>query len=74
MSFCTCDLLFDAYAIAKAGWSLSSVNDELNKRHNTKYTVQNLSNKLSRGSLQYREAVEIADIIGFEIEWKPKKN
>ena len=27
----------------KAGWSLSAVN-ELNKRHNTKYTVQNLSN------------------------------
>ena len=61
-------------AIAKAGWTLNAVNDELNRRHKTKYTVQNLSNKLSRGSLQYREAVEIADIIGFEIEWKPKKN
>lgn len=61
-------------AIAKAGWSLSAVNEELNRRHNTSYTVQNLSNKLSRGSLQYREAVEIAEIIGFEIEWKPKKN
>ena len=61
-------------AIAKAGLSLSAVNDELNRRHNTKYTVQNLSNKLARGSLQYREAVEIAEIIGFEIEWKPKRN
>lgn len=60
-------------AIVRAGWSISAVNDELNRRHNTNYTVQNLSNKLSRGSLRYREAVEIADIIGFEIEWKPKR-
>lgn len=48
-------------AIAKAGWTLNAVNEELNRRYNTKYTVQNLSNKLSRGSLQYREAFEIAD-------------
>lgn len=60
-------------AIIRAGWSISAVNDELNRRHNTNYTVQNLSNKLSRGSLRYREAVEIADIIGFEIEWRPKR-
>lgn len=61
-------------AIVKAGWSISAVNDELNRRHDTNYTVQNLSNKLSRGSLRYREAVEIAEIIGFEIDWKPKRN
>lgn len=60
-------------AIAKAGWTLNAVNDELNRRHNTKYTVQNLSNKLARGSLQYREAVEIAEIIGFTIEWITKQ-
>lgn len=31
--------------------------------------VQNLSNKLTRGSIRYDEVKEIATIIGMEIEW-----
>jgi lambda repressor-like predicted transcriptional regulator len=59
--------------IIKTGWTLKQVNNELNKRHNTNYTAQNLSNKLSRGSIRYKEVLEIADIIGIEIVWIIKK-
>lgn len=33
-------------------------------------TVQNISNKLTRGTIKYSEVKEIAEIIGMEIEWK----
>ena len=45
--------------IAKSGW--------------TQTTSQNISNKLARGTIKYSECKEIADIIGFSIEWEQIK-
>lgn len=73
--------------IKKSGKSLTSVVEEMNKTRvelpedkkdklkgvNYKTTTQNISNKLSRGSLKYTEAKEIAEIIGYSIEWKEKE-
>lgn len=36
------------------------------------YATLNLSNRLGRDSLKYSEAELIADIMGYEIEWKKK--
>ena len=58
--------------IIKSGWTMSGVVNELNKRHSRNDSLQNLSNKLSRGTLKYTEVLEIADIIGCTIEWVPK--
>lgn len=56
--------------IAKSGWTLTDIVKEMNKRHpNNETTSQNISNKLTRGTLKYSEAKEIADIIGRKIEW-----
>ncbi len=55
--------------IVKSGWTMSDVVKELNKKYGRNDTVQNLSGKLSRGTLKYREAIEIAEIIGYEIQW-----
>ncbi len=42
------------------------------KRHPENTTTsQNISNKLTRGTLKYSEAKEIAFIIGRNIEWLP---
>ena len=35
--------------------------------------MQNLSGKLRRGTFSYTEAVEIADILGYDIVWKKRK-
>jgi hypothetical protein len=32
-------------------------------------TPQNISNKLTRGTIKYSEVKEIADIIGFKVVW-----
>lgn len=58
--------------LAHAGWTLTSVVNEMNKRRDRKNqtTVQNISNKLRRGTIKYSEILEIAEIIGYEIKWK----
>ncbi len=57
--------------LAKRGRTLTSVVQEMNNRHpDNKTTIQNVSNKLSRGTIKYSEVIEIADIVGCQIVWK----
>ena len=53
--------------IISQGFTLSQINNELNKLHNTNYSFQNFSNKLRRESFTYCEVVEILSIIGMKI-------
>jgi hypothetical protein len=53
----------------KAGWTMSGIVEALNAKYDRKDTLQNLSNKLARNSLRYNEAMEIADVMGYEIKW-----
>lgn len=59
--------------IISQGFTMSQVNDELNRRHNTNLSFQNFSNRFRKESFSYNEVVEILDVIGFRVEWKPKK-
>jgi len=58
--------------IARSGWSLTKIVDEMNvsRSDDDKTTTQNISNKLTRGTIKYSECKEIADIIGFDIKWE----
>ncbi|NFG24210.1 LLM class flavin-dependent oxidoreductase [Clostridium botulinum] len=60
--------------IVSSGWSITELNKELNKLNNTEYTVQNLSSKIRKGSLKYSEVLQIAEIIGYEIQWNRTKD
>ena len=55
--------------IIKSGWTLSRVNDELNKRHGTSLGFQNFSNRLRGETFKYTEVLEILDIIGYDVQW-----
>lgn len=55
--------------IAKQGFTIKQVNDELNRRHGTDYTSQNFSNRLRKESFSYNEVVEILDVVGYRVEW-----
>ncbi len=54
--------------IARQGWTLTQVVKEMNKRHPERKatTVQNISNKLTRGTIKFSEVLEIAEIINFK--------
>ena len=55
--------------LARTGWTMTDLVSALNEKHNRDDSVQNLSNKLSRGTIKYKEVKDIADIIGAKINW-----
>lgn len=58
--------------IIREGMTMSEVVEKLAEEYNWSASVPNLSGKLRRGSLRYREAVELADVLGYEIVWKKR--
>lgn len=60
--------------IAASGWSLVDIVAKMNESRSeeNKTTPQNISNKLTRGTIKYSEIKEIAEIIGYKIVWVRK--
>lgn len=58
--------------ITKQGFTMSQVNDELNRRHDTSLSFQNFSNRMRKESFSYSEIAEILDVVGYRIEWLKK--
>lgn len=58
--------------IIKEGFTMKKIAGLLDK--NSKVALQNLSNKLTRGTIKYLEIKKIADILGYEIKWEKKNN
>lgn len=59
--------------LAGKGYTLTALVKELNTKGNST-TVQNVSNKIKRGSLNYLEVDEILNAIGYNIEWVERKS
>ena len=51
--------------IVRSGMTMQQVVDLLSEEDGWSDSISNFSNKLSRGSLRYREALQIADVMGF---------
>ena len=60
------------YIIAN-GMTLTGMAAQLAEKYGWSSCMQNLSGKLRRGTFSYTEAVEIADILGYDIVWKKRK-
>lgn len=58
--------------IVKQGFTMSQVNDELNRRHGTSLSFQNFSNRFRKESFSYNEVVEILDVVGYQVIWGEK--
>ena len=52
---------------------MSAVVERLVEEYGWSESVPNLSGKLRRGSLRYSEAVELADVLGYDIIWQKRK-
>ena len=57
--------------LALSGMTLTEVVKAMNSKRSkdNQTTIQNISNKLTRGTIKYSEILEIADIIGMKIKW-----
>ena len=60
--------------IVRAGYTMQEVVDMLATEHGWSDSVSNLSNKLQRESLRYKEAVQLADALGYDIQWVRRKD
>lgn len=55
------------------GVNLTELAAALSKRLNKPYSMQNLSNKLRKETISYREMLIIADILGYELKFTRKE-
>lgn len=57
--------------IAKSGMTLTEVVAQINRNRSkeNQTTIQNLSNKITRGTIKYSEILEIASILNMSIMW-----
>ena len=59
--------------ILLAGFTMAETVDALSTDYGWSDSLSNFSAKLSRESLRYKEALELAQVLGYEIVWKKKE-
>ena len=58
--------------ITEEGYTMDEVLQILHEEYQWSRSLSNFSAKLSRGTLRYTEAVQIADILGYDVIWKKR--
>lgn len=59
--------------IVREGMTMREVVEKMAEDYGWSGSESNLSDKLSRGSLRYREAVELADALGYDLVWQKRR-
>ncbi len=59
--------------IVCAGCTMQEIVDVLSDEYGWSDSVSNLSNKLQRESLRYVEAVQLADVLGYDLVWQKRR-
>ena len=60
--------------IVRSGMTMQHVVDLLSEEYGWSDSISNFSNKLTRGSLRYREAIQIADVMGYDLVWQKRRD
>lgn len=60
--------------IVRAGFTMQEVVELLSDEYGWSDSVSNLSAKLQRESIRYKEVVELADVLGYDIVWQKRKD
>ena len=56
--------------IIRAGFTMQEVVDRLHDEYGWSDSVSNLSAKLQRESIRYKEVMELADVLGYDFVWQ----
>ena len=59
--------------ILRAGFTMQDVVDRLADEYGWSDSVSNLSAKLQRESIRYKEVIELADVLGYDIVWQKRR-
>ncbi len=60
--------------IVRAGYTMQDVVDRLSDEYGWSDSVSNLSAKLQRESIRYKEVVELANVLGYDIVWQKRRD
>ena len=60
--------------IIRTGMTMQEVVDLLADEYRWSDSVSNLSAKLQRESIRYKEVVELADVLGYDIVWQKRRD
>ena len=60
--------------IVRAGYTMQELVDVLHDEYGWSDSVSNLSAKLQRESIRYREVVELADALGYDLVWQQRRD
>ena len=60
--------------IVRAGFTMQELVDRLADEYDWSDSVSNLSAKLQRESIRYKEVVELADALGYDIVWQERRD
>ena len=59
--------------IVRAGFTMQEVLGRLHDDYGWSDSISNLSAKLQRESIRYREVIELADVLGYDIVWQKRR-
>ena len=59
--------------IVRAGFTMQDVVDRLSDEYGWSDSVSHMSAKLQRESIRYKEVVELADVLGYDIVWQKRR-
>ena len=60
--------------IVRAGFTMQELVDRLAEEYGWSNSVSNLSAKLQQESIRYKEVVELADVLGYDIVWQKRRD
>lgn len=60
--------------IVRAGFTMQELVDRLSDEYDWSDSVSNLSAKLQRESIRYKEVVELADVLDYDIVWQKRRD
>ena len=59
--------------IVRAGFTMQEVLERLHDDSGWSDSISTLSAKLQRESIRYREVIELADVLGYDIVWQKRR-
>ena len=60
--------------IVRVGFTMQELVDRLAEEYDWSDSVSNPSAKLQRESIRYKEVVELADVLGYDIVWQKRRD
>ena len=59
--------------IIRAGYTMQELVDRLHEEYGWADSVSNLSAKLQRESIRYKEVMQLADVLGYDLIWQKRR-